>query len=59
MEFHGDWWQRESVDYLAWMEGNVARLELHGPKPDNGSEDEEEEENEEVKADYAVGMLFA
>jgi len=61
MEFHGDWWQRESVDYPAWMEGRTADLELHGPKPDDGSEDEDENEKEveeeEQEMDYDVNLF--
>lgn len=47
MGFHGDWWQRESVDYPAWTERCAASVELHGPKRENVSEDEEEDEEEE------------
>lgn len=58
MEFHGNWWQRESVDYPAWEERCTADVELlYGGRADDGSEDEEEEE-EEKEVDYDVDMLF-
>jgi hypothetical protein len=57
MEFHGNWWERESVDYPAWEEKCIADVELmYGARADDGSEDEEEEE--ELEVNYDGDMLF-
>lgn len=58
IEFCGNWWQRERVDYPAWKEKCIADVELmYGGRANDGSDDEEEEE--ELEVDYDVVMLFA